>query len=113
MGNILKYIGKVTWGTFLISMIVLNIIYLIVINYYPYIIGAVILYVLFKKRVMVMNGITKFVGWIKKQKFIIPKSEIEKIQDMISEIKSKGKLSDRDKNNIDLLNIKIKQLQNV
>lgn len=113
MGNILKYIGKVTWGLFLISMIVLHIIYLIVINYYSYIIGAVILYVLFKKRVMVMNGITKFVGWIKKQKLIIPKSEIEKIQDMISEIKSKGKLSDRDKNNIDLLNIKIKQLQNV
>lgn len=113
MGNILKYIGKLTWGKFLISMVVLCITYLIVIKYYPYIIVAFILYVLFKKRVMVMNGITKFVGWIKKQKFTIPKSEIEKIQDMISEIKSKGKLSDRDKNNIDLLNIKIKQLQNV
>lgn len=113
MGDILKYIRSLTWTLFLLLVIVLRFVYLIVIAYYPYIIGAVIIYVLFKKRVMVMNGITKFVGWIKKQKLIIPKSEIEKIQDMISEIKSKGKLSDRDKNNIDLLNIKIKQLQNV
>ena len=113
MGDILKYIRSLTWTLFLLLVIVLRFVYLLVMAYYPYIIGAVILYVLFKKRVMVMNGISKFVGWIKKQKFIIPKSEIEKIQDMISEIKSKGKLSDRDKNNIDLLNIKIKQLQNV
>ena len=113
MKELVKYIKDLTWTLFLLLVIVLRFVYLLVIAYYSYIIGAVILYVLFKKRVMVMNGITKFVGWIKKQKFIIPKSEIEKIQDMISEIKSKGKLSDRDKNNIDLLNIKIKQLQNV
>jgi len=113
MKEFVKYIQSITWGLFLLSLIVLRILYLFVLAYYPYIIGAFVLYIFFKNRVMVMKGITKFIKWVKKQKSILPKSEIENIQDMINEIKLKGKLSDRDKNTIDLLNVKIKQLQNV
>jgi len=113
MKEFVKYIQSITWGLFLLSLIVLRILYLLVLAYYPYIIGAFVLYILFKNRVMVMKGISNFIKWVKKQKSILPKSEIENIQDMINEIKSKGKLSDRDKNTIDLLNVKIKQLQNV
>ena len=113
MKEFVKYIRSVTWGLFLLSLIVLRILYLLVLAYYPYIIGAFVLYILFKNRVKVMKGVSNFIKWVKKQKSILPKSEIENIQDMINEIKSKGKLSDRDKNTIDLLNVKIKQLQNV
>lgn len=113
MVETVKYIKNLTWGLFLLSLIVLRILYLLVLAYYPYIIGAFVLYILFKNRVKVMKGISNFIKWVKKQKSILPKSEIENIQDMINEIKSKGKLSDRDKNTIDLLNVKIKQLQNV
>ena len=113
MKDVIKYIKDLTWNLFILLCLVGYYTYLFVMAFYPYIIGVVVVYFLYKKRQTVLK-VVKYL-WTKRVvlKKVLPKSEIEKVQDIIEEIRSKGKLSDKDRNNIDLLNIKLKQLQNV
>jgi len=109
----IKYIKNLTWNLFLVLCLVGYYTYLFVMAFYPYIIGVVVLYFLYKKRQTVLK-VVKYL-WAKRVviKKVLPKSEVEKVQDIIQEIRSKGKLSDKDRTNIDLLKIKLQQLQNV
>jgi len=81
--------------------------------FYPLIISGIVLVLLYKKRQTVLRVI-KYL-WTKRVVFkkILPKSEVQKVVDLINEIKSKDKLTNKDRDNIDLLHIKLKQLQNV
>jgi len=109
----IKYIKNLTWNLFLVLCLVGYFTNLFVMAFYPYIIGVVVLYFLYKKRQTVLK-VVKYL-WTKRVvlKKVLPKSEVEKVQDIIEEIRSKGKLSDKDRTNIDLLKIKLQQLQNV
>ena len=109
----IKYIKNLTWNLFLVLCLVGYYTYLFVMAFYPYIVGVVVLYFLYKKRQTVLK-VVKYL-WAKRVviKKVLPKSEVEKVQDIIQEIRSKGKLSDKDRTNIDLLKIKLQQLQNV
>jgi hypothetical protein len=113
MKDVIKYIKDLTWNLFILLCLVGYYTYLFVMAYYPYIVGVVVLYFLYKKRQTVLRAV-KYL-WTKRVvlKKVLPKSEVEKVQDIIQEIRSKGKLSDKDRTNIDLLKIKLQQLQNV
>ena len=113
MKDMIKYIKNLTWNLFILLCLVGYYTYLFVMAYYPYIVGVVVLYFLYKKRQTVLK-VVKYL-WTKRVvlKKVLPKSEVEKVQDIIQEIRSKGKLSDKDRTNIDLLKIKLQQLQNV
>lgn len=113
MKDVVKYIKDLTWNLFIVLVLVAYYTYKFVVAFYPYIIGVVVLYFLYKKRQTVWK-VVKYLwsrrGNVKK---ILPKSEVEKVKDIIEEIRSKDKLTEKDRNNIDLLNIKLRQLQNV
>jgi len=113
MKDVIKYIKDLTWNLFILLCLVGYYTYLFVMAFYPYIVGVVVLYFLYKKRQTVLK-VVKYL-WAKRVviKKVLPKSEVEKVQDIIQEIRSKGKLSDKDRTNIDLLKIKLQQLQNV
>ena len=113
MKDMIKYIKNLTWSLFILLCLVGYYTYLFVMAFYPYIVGVVVLYFLYKKRQTVLK-VVKYL-WAKRVviKKVLPKSEVEKVQDIIQEIRSKGKLSDKDRTNIDLLKIKLQQLQNV
>ena len=113
VANILKFTKGIGFWSFFLMIYIGTLIYRFVVEHYPLIIGFTILYFLYVKRNSVLKVI-KYL-WNKKSSFkkVLPKNETEMIQDIIDEIKSKGKLTDKDRNNIDLLNIKLKQLQSV
>lgn len=113
MKNVSNILKNITLFTLIVFLVILRIVYLFVVNYYPYIILGVVLYMAFKYRNFLTKVIVKTYSKIKNFKSVLPKNEVETIQELIHEIKSKGKLTDKDRNNIDLLNIKLKQLQSV
>lgn len=110
MKYLIEYIKEMTFWVFILLFFLLRIIYLFIVKYYVEIVGVILLYFvlkyIFKNRVQILS----FLG--KKIKNLNSKNrEIVEVKNYINEIKSRGKLSNKEKDSLDLLNIKLQQLQ--
>jgi len=110
MKELVTFIKDMTFWVFIMIAFILRIIYLFVVKYYMEIIGVILLYFVLKYIFKNRNQILSFLG--KKIKNLNSKNrEIAQVNSHINEIKSRGKLSRKEKDTLDLLEIKLQQLR--
>lgn len=110
MKELVTFIKDMTFWIFIVVVFILRILYLIVVNYYVEIIGIILLYFVLKYTFKNRNQILSFLG--KKIKNLNSKNrEIAQVRGYINEINSRGKLTRKEKDSLDLLYIKLQQLQ--
>ena len=110
MKELVTFIKDMTFWVFIMIAFILRIIYLFVVKYYVEIIGVILLYFVLKYIFKNRNQILSFLG--KKIKNLNSKNrEIAQVNSHINEIKSRGKLSRKEKDTLDLLEIKLQQLR--
>ena len=110
MKELVTFIKDMTFWVFIMIAFILRIIYLFVVKYYVEIIGVILLYFVLKYIFKNRNQILSFLS--KKIKNLNSKNrEIAQVNSHINEIKSRGKLSRKEKDTLDLLEIKLQQLR--
>ena len=110
MKELVTFIKDMTFWVFVMIAFIMRMVYLFVVKYYMEIIGVILLYFVLKYVFKNRNQILSFLG--KKIKNLNSKNrEIAQVNSHISEIKSRGKLSRKEKDTLDLLEIKLQQLR--
>ena len=110
MKELVTFIKDMTFWAFVMIAFIMRMVYLFVVKYYMEIIGVILLYFVLKYIFKNRNQILSFLG--KKIKNLNSKNrEIVQVNSHISEIKSRGKLSRKEKDTLDLLEIKLQQLR--